>query len=90
MEIIMETFYGDNGNYAKIPLNEILDRMTDDWIDDEITGANISELRDACRKLLEKSPPSEYVRNCKPDEHDIKGSWEYRQCKKCGEYVAVG
>jgi len=50
--IIMETFYGKDGNCADTPLEEILDRMTDDWIDDEITGANISELRDVCRKLL--------------------------------------
>lgn len=49
----MKTFYGDDGNYAEIPLSDILDRMTDDWIDDEVTGENISELRDACRKLLE-------------------------------------
>ena len=53
MEIIMKTFIGSDGNYADIPLSEILDRMTDDWIDDEVTDANISELRDACRKLLE-------------------------------------
>ena len=51
MEIIMKTFYGGDGNYADIPLSEILDRMTDDWIDDEITGENISELRDTCSKL---------------------------------------
>ena len=49
----MKTFFGDDGNYAEIRLSDILDRMTDDWIDDNVTGANISELRDACRKLLE-------------------------------------
>lgn len=37
MEIIMKTFYGDDGNYADIPLKDILDRMTDGWIDDEVT-----------------------------------------------------
>jgi len=34
--------------------------MTDDWIDSEVTGANISELRDACRKLLETVHHSDY------------------------------
>jgi hypothetical protein len=58
-EIIMQTFYGDDGNYAGIPLSEILDRMTDEWIDAEVTGENISELRDACRTLLEKCKESE-------------------------------
>ena len=55
----MKTFYGDDGNYADIPLSKILDRMTDDWIDDEVTGENISELRDTCRKLLERAHNSE-------------------------------
>jgi hypothetical protein len=58
-EIIMHTFYGPDGNYADIPLSEILDRMTDEWIDSEVTGGNISELRDACRTLLEKCKESE-------------------------------
>ena len=62
MEIIMKTFYGDDGNYADIPLSKILDRMTDDWIDDDVTGENISELRDACRKLLETAHNSEYTK----------------------------
>ena len=58
----MKTFYGDDGNYEDIPLEDILDRMTDDWIDDNITGANISELRDACRKLLETAHDSDYAK----------------------------
>ena len=62
MEIVMKTFYGDDGNYAEIPLSKILDRMTDDWIDDEVTGENISELRDACRKLLETAHNSDYTK----------------------------
>ena len=49
--LIMKTFYDDDGNYADMPLTEILNRMTDDWIDNEITGVNISELRDACKHL---------------------------------------
>ena len=61
LEIIMKTFYGDDGNYEDIPLEDILDRMTDDWIDDNITGENISELRDACRKLLEIAHNSDMI-----------------------------
>ena len=57
----MKTFYGDDGNYEDIPLEDILDRMTDDWIDDNITGENISELRDACRKLLEIAHNSDMI-----------------------------
>ena len=56
----MKTFYGDDGNYEDILLEDVLDRMTDDWIDGNITGANISELRDACRKLLETVYNSDY------------------------------
>lgn len=56
----MKTFYGDDGNYEDIPLEDILDRMTDDWIDDYITAANTSELRDACRNLLETAHNSDY------------------------------
>lgn len=62
MEIIMKTFCGDDGNYAEIPLSDILDKMTDDWIDSEVTVANISELRDACRKLLETEHNSDYAK----------------------------
>jgi hypothetical protein len=58
----MKTFYGDDGNYADIPLKDILDRMTDDWIYDEFTSENISELRDACRKLLETAHNSDYAK----------------------------
>ena len=61
MEIIMKTFLGTDGNYADIPLTVILARMTDAWIDDEITGENISELRDTCRKLLETAHNSDYA-----------------------------
>ena len=50
--IMMYTFYDDIGNFSKIPLETILERMTDDWIDDNITDANVSELRDACKTLL--------------------------------------
>ena len=38
-------------------------------------------------------PPSSYnsdYAKCKNHDHDLKGSWEYRQCNRCGEYVAVG
>ena len=49
----MKTFYGDDGNCTDIPLEKVLDMMTDEWIDDNITGANVSELRDVCRKLLD-------------------------------------
>ena len=61
----MKTFIGSDGNYADIPLSEILDRMTDDWIDDEVTGENIYELRDACRKLLETAHNSDYAKSYK-------------------------
>jgi hypothetical protein len=50
--IIMKTFYGDDGNFTELPLETVLERMSDDWIDDEITSVNISELRDACKLLL--------------------------------------
>jgi len=60
--ITMKTFYGDDGNYEDISLEDILDRMTDDWIDGNITGANISELRDACRKLLETVHNSDHTK----------------------------
>ncbi len=77
----MKTFCGDDGNYAEIPLSDILDRMTDDWIDSEVTGANISELRDACRKLLETAHNSDYAK-C---EHDFepRKTWVHT-CRKCG------
>jgi len=55
MTIMMKTFYGDDGNYAEIPLDKILERMTDDWIDDNITVENTSELRDACKQLLQNT-----------------------------------
>lgn len=48
----MKTFYGDDGNFAELPLETVLERMSDDWIDNEITSANVSELRDACKVLL--------------------------------------
>lgn len=53
--IMMHTFYGDDGNFADIPLPKILDRLTDEFIDNEICGENISELRDACRQLLDRA-----------------------------------
>ena len=71
MEIIMKTFIGSDGNYTDIPLSEILDRMTDAWINDEVTGENISELRDACRKLLETAHNSDYLTNSEiPNEFE--------------------
>ena len=79
MEIVMKTFYGDDGNYTEIPLSKILDRMTDDWIADEVTGANISELRDACRKLLETAHNSDYAK-CSKCGCQI----ESPVCGKCG------
>ena len=51
MDLYMNTFYNKEGNFDKIPLSEILDRRTDDWIDDNITNANVSELRDVCKKM---------------------------------------
>lgn len=60
----MKTFCGEDGNYADMPLSSILDRMTDDWIDNDITGANISELRDACRKLLATVHNSDEAAKC--------------------------
>jgi len=40
-------------------------------------------------KLQNTSSNSDYAK-CKNHDHDLKGSWEYRQCNRCGEYVAVG
>lgn len=50
--IMMKTFYGDDGNFTELPLETVLERMDDDWIDNEVTSENISELRDACKLLL--------------------------------------
>ena len=81
----MKTFYGADGNYAEIPLSDILDRMTDDWIDSEVTGANISELRDACRKLQKTAHNSEYAK-CKVCSKERKPiNWKY--CPECGRQL---
>ena len=39
-----------------------------------------------CQKTAHNSDHAK----CKNHDHDLKGSWEYRQCNRCGEYVAVG
>jgi len=51
----LKTFYDDDGNYAEIPIMEIMERMTDDWIDDNITGENTSELRDCIKRFIDYS-----------------------------------
>jgi hypothetical protein len=36
------------------------------------------------------SDNSDYDEICKPGEHNLKGSFTFEQCNKCGEYVGVG
>jgi hypothetical protein len=65
----------------------------------EKTGANISPIdysfidwyeKEAVKYTPQNTSSNSGFEKCKNHDHDLKGSWEYRQCNRCGEYVAVG
>ena len=77
---LREQFFEDTGidddplTYQNDSGEFVIDERYYDWLE---------------KQLQNTSSNSDYAK-CPNHDHDLKGSWEYRQCNKCGEYVAVG
>lgn len=59
--IKFKTIIGKSGNYEEMQLSDALDIMTDEWIDNNITMENVSELRDCCKILIKELEKHEVI-----------------------------